>query len=87
MKSTGMVRKLDDLGRVVIPKEIRRSMGLQDGEAMEFLVDDKGLLIRPYRPLCSVPGCHNEDVADLGGVRVCRHHWGEAGRVFEGMSK
>lgn len=39
MMATGIVRRMDDLGRVVIPKEIRRSMGIREGEALEIYVD------------------------------------------------
>lgn len=39
MTATGIVRRIDDLGRVVIPKEIRRSMGIREGEALEIYVD------------------------------------------------
>lgn len=39
MTATGIVRRIDDLGRVVIPKEIRRSMGIKEGEALEIYVD------------------------------------------------
>jgi AbrB family looped-hinge helix DNA binding protein len=39
MKATGIVRRIDDLGRVVIPKEIRRSMRIRDGEALEIFTD------------------------------------------------
>lgn len=39
MKATGIVRRIDDLGRVVIPKEIRRSMGLREGDALEIFTD------------------------------------------------
>lgn len=40
MKSTGVVRKIDDLGRIVIPKEIRKSLGIRDGENLEISVED-----------------------------------------------
>lgn len=50
MKVTGIVRRLDDLGRVVIPKEIRRTMGVGEGDALELFIDDKtgGLVLVPY---------------------------------------
>ena len=55
MKSTGIVRRIDDLGRVAIPKEIRRAMHLQDGDPVEFFVaDDKTLSLRRYQPLGEV---------------------------------
>ena len=41
MKATGIVRRVDDLGRVVIPKEIRRSMGIKEGELLEIFLDGR----------------------------------------------
>lgn len=50
MKSTGIVRRLDDLGRIVIPREIRKRMGVYEGEALEMFFDSKtgGLMLVPY---------------------------------------
>lgn len=49
MKATGIVRRIDDLGRVVIPKEIRRSIGIREGDPMEiFLDNDKGVIFKKY---------------------------------------
>lgn len=55
MKSTGIVRRIDDLGRIAIPKDIRRTMHLHDGDPVEFfLSEDKTLTLRRYQPLCEV---------------------------------
>lgn len=49
MKATGIIRRIDDLGRVVIPKEIRRTLGLHEGDPMEiFLDNDKGVIFKRY---------------------------------------
>lgn len=48
MKATGIVRRIDDLGRVVIPKEIRTTHGIQLGDPMEIFVDDFGICIRKF---------------------------------------
>lgn len=48
MKATGMIRKVDDLGRVVIPKEIRRSMGIKEGEPLEIYLEDDAVIFRRY---------------------------------------
>lgn len=51
MKATGIVRRVDDLGRVVIPKEIRRTMGVTEGTALEIFVESDGSVIfRKYMP-------------------------------------
>lgn len=48
MKSTGIIRRVDDLGRVVIPKEIRRNLGIYEGEALEIYVGDGGVLFKKF---------------------------------------
>lgn len=52
MKATGCVRRVDDLGRIVIPREIRRSLGIVDGTPLEIFIDSKnnGIVLVPYRP-------------------------------------
>lgn len=49
MKATGIVRRIDDLGRVAIPKEIRRTMGLHDGDPLEIFTDDDGIVLKKYK--------------------------------------
>lgn len=49
MKATGIVRRIDDLGRVVIPKEIRRNMRLKEGDPLEFYFEEDGsIIIKKY---------------------------------------
>lgn len=48
MKTTGVVRRIDDLGRIVIPKEIRRSLKIRDGESMEIFVDNEYIALKKY---------------------------------------
>lgn len=51
MKSTGIVRRIDDLGRVVIPKEIRRAYGINEGDPLEIYADKRGIIeLRKYNP-------------------------------------
>lgn len=50
MKATGMVRRVDDWGRVIIPNEIRRSMGIREGEPLEIFIDDKKVIFQKYIP-------------------------------------
>ena len=50
MKATGICRRIDDLGRVVIPKEIRNSMGIREGDALEIFVDDDKICFKKYCP-------------------------------------
>lgn len=48
MKATGIVRRVDDLGRVVIPREIRRSMGIREGEPLEIYLENDAVTFRRY---------------------------------------
>lgn len=50
MKATGIVRRIDDLGRIVIPKEIRRNIGIREGEAMEIFLEDNCVCFKKYSP-------------------------------------
>ena len=49
MKATGIVRRVDELGRIVIPKEIRRNLGIKEGDPLEMYLDNEhGLVMKPY---------------------------------------
>ena len=58
MKATGIVRRIDDLGRIVVPKEIRRTLRIREGDALEIFTDREGeIILKKYSPLvdiCSV---------------------------------
>lgn len=49
MRATGIIRRIDDLGRIVIPKELRRTLRLREGDPMEIFTEDGGVVYRPYR--------------------------------------
>ncbi len=51
MKTTGVVRRIDDLGRIVIPKEIRKSLRIKDGESLEIFLDNNNIILKKYYPL------------------------------------
>ena len=50
MKATGIVRRIDDLGRIVIPKEIRRNLEIREGEAMELFLENDCVCLKKYSP-------------------------------------
>lgn len=52
MKSTGIVRKMDDLGRIVIPVELRRTLGIAEKDALEIYVDGSSIVLRKYKSTC-----------------------------------
>lgn len=56
LKSTGIVRAVDNLGRVVIPKELRRTFGIAEGDPLEIFVDGQNIIFRKYQPGCVLCG-------------------------------
>ncbi len=48
MKATGIIRRIDELGRLVIPKEIRRNLKIRDGENMEIFIDESSIILKKY---------------------------------------
>lgn len=71
MKSTGIVRKVDGLGRVVIPKELRRTLGVSMKDSMEIYVDGEQIILKKYEPACIF--CDNaSDVVTYMGKNICR---------------
>ncbi|MCT4783849.1 MULTISPECIES: AbrB/MazE/SpoVT family DNA-binding domain-containing protein [Exiguobacterium] len=63
MKSTGIVRKVDELGRVVIPIELRRTLGIAEKDALEIYVDNDQIVLKKYKPnmTCQVTGEVSDD--------------------------
>lgn len=51
MKTTGVVRRIDDLGRIVIPKEIRKTLRIKDGESLEIFLDSDNIILKKYSRL------------------------------------
>lgn len=54
MKATGIVRRIDELGRVVIPKEIRRTLRIREGDPLELFTDRDELMLKKYSPIASI---------------------------------
>ncbi len=54
MKATGIVRRIDELGRVVIPKEIRKTLRIREGDPLELFTDKGELMLKKYSPIASV---------------------------------
>ena len=71
MKSTGIVRKVDELGRIVIPIEMRRTLGVDSHDPIEMSVDGESIILRKYAPGCVFCGNPNE-IIDFHGKRICR---------------
>ncbi|KGX90096.1 transition state regulator Abh [Pontibacillus halophilus JSM 076056 = DSM 19796] len=72
MKSTGIVRKVDELGRVVIPIELRRTLGINEKDALEIYVDDDRIVLKKYKPnmTCHITGEVSDDNMSLAGGKL-----------------
>ena len=71
IKSTGIVRKVDELGRVVLPIELRRTLGIDEKDALEIYVDSEKIILKKYEPACIFCGSA-EDVQHFKGKNVCK---------------
>ena len=70
MKSTGIVRKVDELGRIVLPIELRRTLGIEEKDRIEIFVDGESIILRKYQPACIF--CDDaKDVINFKGKNVC----------------
>ena len=70
MKATGIVRKVDELGRVVIPIELRRSLGIDIKDGLEIFVDGEKIILRKYEPAC-IFCLSAEDIINYEGKMIC----------------
>ena len=75
MKATGIVRRIDDLGRVVVPKEIRRTLRIREGDPLEIFTDREGeIILKKYSPigeLSAFAGQYAESLAQTAGCLAC----------------
>ena len=71
MKATGVVRRIDDLGRIVIPKEIRKTLRIKNGEYLEFYLDKEAIVLHKYSPMVGIPTFYSDYVysiySEIGG--------------------
>ena len=70
MKSTGIVRKLDDLGRIVLPIELRRTLQIEEKDPVEIFVEDDMIILKKYQPSCLFCG-DAKDVISFKGRNIC----------------
>ncbi len=71
MKSTGIVRPIDDLGRIVLPIEIRKTLSLSPKDSVEIFIDENRIVLQKYQPGCIFCGNH-EDLTYYKNKLVCR---------------
>lgn len=70
MKATGMTRRVDELGRVVLPIELRRTLGIAEKDPLEIFVDGDRIIFKKYEPACVFCG-NDTDVQRFHGKMVC----------------
>ncbi|WP_457786213.1 AbrB/MazE/SpoVT family DNA-binding domain-containing protein [[Kitasatospora] papulosa] len=71
MKATGIVRRVDELGRVVIPKELRRTLGIAEGDPLEIFVDGERIVLGKYAPGCYLCGDVDVESKEFYGRQIC----------------
>ena len=70
MKSTGIVRKVDELGRIVLPIELRRTLDIAEKDSMEIYIEGDAIILRKYQPACIF--CDSaKDIVSYRGKNVC----------------
>ena len=70
MKSTGIVRKVDELGRIVLPIELRRTLDIAERDPLEIYVDGASIILKKYLPACIFCG-ESRDVTHFKGKNIC----------------
>ena len=81
MFSTGIVRKLDPLGRITIPKELRRMLEIDTSDSLEIFTDDDKIIFRKYSPVDIFTGEMQDDMIDYKGKKVSRDSVKELARI------
>ena len=70
IKNTGIVRKVDELGRIVLPIELRRTLGIEEKDRIEIFVEGESVILRKYQPACIF--CDNaKDLILYKGKNIC----------------
>jgi transcriptional pleiotropic regulator of transition state genes len=76
MKSTGIVRKVDELGRIVLPIELRRTLDIAIKDPLGIYVDGNHIILKKYNPACLFCG-DAKDVINYKGKNICQHCFDE----------
>ena len=71
MKSTGIVRKVDELGRIVLPIELRRTLEIAERDSLEIYVEGSTIILKKYEPTCIFCG-DVKDVVNYKGRNICK---------------
>ena len=68
----GTTRRIDQLGRVVVPAELRKLLGMQEGDVVSFSAQGADLVLRRVAPNCAICGSATDDLVDLRDKHLCR---------------
>ena len=71
MKATGIVRKVDELGRIVLPIELRRTLDIEVRDPLEIYVDEESIILKKYAPACIICG-EVDALVEYRGKKICR---------------
>lgn len=71
MKSTGIIRKVDDLGRIVLPIELRRTLDIAERDELEIYMENDQIILRKYEPACLFCGADRKLIV-YNGKNICR---------------
>ena len=71
MQSVGMIRKLDPLGRICLPKELRTTFKIEESDPLEIFTDGENIVLRKYQPGCVL--CNSlKEVHNVDGIKICK---------------
>jgi len=70
MTSTGIVRRIDSVGRFVLPIELRRTLEIADNDSLEIFIEDNTIILKKYQPACIFCG-NARDVSTYKGKNIC----------------
>ncbi len=70
MKATGFIKKIDELGRIVIPKDIRRTLGVSNGESLQFFLEGDTVVLKKFGEECEFCGA-SDNLTELKGKFIC----------------
>lgn len=86
MKSTGIVRKVDELGRIVLPKELRMTMNINEKDPLEIFIDGSSIILKKYEPSCVF--CSSmTDVTNYHGHNICRSCMKKLGKLAAALEE
>ena len=83
MKSTGIVRKVDELGRIVLPMELRRTLEIADKDQVEIYLDDQSIILQKYNPGCMFCGKPAEEYEGRPICSSCRQNIGGSVKLVD----